>query len=158
MAYLFTSDLHLGHTNIIKYCDRPFKTVNHMNESLIKKWNDVVKSGDTVFHLGDFCHKTARYNCDKFIARLNGHIIFIKGNHDNSSLSIIETATIEYGGKVWGLCHNPEDATEKFNLTGHVHERWRTKKIGDKVCFNVGCDVNNFQPISIKTIIKELEK
>ena len=49
-----TSDLHLGHANIIKYCNRPYRDVNEMNEDLINKWNQVIGDTDRVFFLGDF--------------------------------------------------------------------------------------------------------
>ena len=53
----YTADLHLGHANIIKYCNRPFKDVDQMNETLIRNWNSRVKPEDTVIHNGDFCFK-----------------------------------------------------------------------------------------------------
>lgn len=72
----FTSDTHFSHTNIIKYCNRPFKSVEEMDEVLIANWNSVVKKTDQVFHLGDF-----GYNY-KIAQRLNGHKHLIWGNHD----------------------------------------------------------------------------
>ena len=51
----FTSDTHFNHTNIIRFCNRPFKDVSHMNETMISNWNRVVGPEDIVFHLGDFC-------------------------------------------------------------------------------------------------------
>ena len=49
-----TADLHLGHANIIRYCGRPYRDVNEMNEDLIRRWNSVVSDNDRVFFLGDF--------------------------------------------------------------------------------------------------------
>ena len=51
----FTSDTHFNHTNIIRFCNRPFKDVIHMNETIIANWNSVVGPDDIIFHLGDFC-------------------------------------------------------------------------------------------------------
>ena len=51
----FTSDTHFNHTNILRYCNRPFKTVGQMNETIITNWNNVVGPDDVIFHLGDFC-------------------------------------------------------------------------------------------------------
>jgi len=50
----FTSDTHFNHVNIIKYCSRPFSSVEEMNREMIARWNSVVGPEDTVFHLGDF--------------------------------------------------------------------------------------------------------
>lgn len=50
----FTSDTHFNHTNIIRFCNRPFKDVAHMNETIIANWNSVVGPDDIIFHLGDF--------------------------------------------------------------------------------------------------------
>ena len=50
----FTSDTHFGHTNIIKYCKRPFNSLEEHDETLIKNWNNKVGENDIIFHLGDF--------------------------------------------------------------------------------------------------------
>lgn len=77
----FTSDTHFNHTNIIQYCQRPFKSTDEMNEAMIDNWNSVVGEDDTVFHLGDFCLGGAE-EWNKILNRLNGRIYLILGNHD----------------------------------------------------------------------------
>ncbi len=78
MKIFFTSDTHFGHANIIKYCNRPFESVNQMDEVLINNWNSVVRPDDEVYHLGDFSFADPK----KYVYRLNGKIHLIKGNHD----------------------------------------------------------------------------
>ena len=53
----FISDLHLGHANIIKFDNRPFKDVDEMHTTLIKNWNKVVKDDSVVIYLGDLSFK-----------------------------------------------------------------------------------------------------
>lgn len=51
-----TSDLHLSHKNIIKYCNRPYEFtpegVQKMNEDMLKQF-DELPEGATVINLGD---------------------------------------------------------------------------------------------------------
>ena len=49
----FTSDLHLGHRNVIRFCNRPFADEKGMGKSLIENWNNTVGDNDIVFALGD---------------------------------------------------------------------------------------------------------
>lgn len=77
----FTSDTHFSHTNIIKYCDRPFANTDRMDEYIIARWNETVSPEDTVFHLGDIALGPIDKSLPK-VARLNGHKIAILGNHD----------------------------------------------------------------------------
>lgn len=51
----FTSDTHFNHTNIIQFCQRPFKNADEMNEVIMANWSNVVGKDDIIFHLGDFC-------------------------------------------------------------------------------------------------------
>lgn len=77
----FTSDTHFGHRNIIKYCDRPFKDTEHMDEFIIQNWNAAVPWNGIVFHLGDIALGDISKSLPK-VGRLNGHKIATIGNHD----------------------------------------------------------------------------
>jgi calcineurin-like phosphoesterase family protein len=42
----FAADFHLGHKNIIRYCNRPFDTVEEMNRAILERLNSLVKAND----------------------------------------------------------------------------------------------------------------
>jgi calcineurin-like phosphoesterase family protein len=76
----FTSDHHFWHANIINFCNRPFGSVEEMNEALIQNWNDLVGPEDEVYYLGDF--SLAARPVEVYTKQLNGVKYFVPGNHD----------------------------------------------------------------------------
>ena len=95
------SDTHFYHTNIIKYCNRPFTNIEEMNAQLIKNWNNVVNPADIVIHCGDFAFTPANKEAaiqrlTGIIKQLSGHIILIKGNHDHTKVKYVELPNIDY--------------------------------------------------------------
>ena len=76
----YTSDLHLGHENIIGLCARPFSCVEEMDETLIANWNDKVTNGDAVYILGDLIWEKS--DPISYLSRLKGKKHLILGNHD----------------------------------------------------------------------------
>lgn len=76
----FTSDNHFWHRKVIEYCNRPYNTVEEMNEAMVIKWNSVVGPDDYIYFLGDF--SLAFRAVETFSTRLNGNKILIPGNHD----------------------------------------------------------------------------
>jgi len=171
MEYWFTSDFHLGHYNIIRYCDRPFKDLEQMNRTIIRNHNSRVKPEDTVFFLGDFCFKNSKggkegegalENAQYYLNQLNGNFVFIKGNHDdnNSLKTCISGCVINLGGQDIYLTHRPEDIEPniKLNFVGHVHESWKFKREKGVDMINVGVDVNNFMPVTFNEIMNEYNK
>jgi calcineurin-like phosphoesterase family protein len=77
----WTSDLHLGHANIIRYCGRPFGSVEAMDEGLIDRWNDMVGAEDDVWVLGDFALGGLSEHLP-LAKLLLGHKTLVPGNHD----------------------------------------------------------------------------
>lgn len=157
----FIGDTHLNHRNIIKYCNRPFDTIEQMNEILIQNWNRVVGREDRVFMLGDFalCGK------DKIIefgSRLKGRKILILGNHDGASLSTYYNAGFEMVSRfplLWHdfiLSHEPIENCQYINIHGHLHQKsvvdCEDFHRGKQFYINVSADNIVFTPIEIQTI------
>ena len=169
MNYWFISDTHFGHSNIIKYCNRPFKDIREMNKVLVTNWNQRIKKGDVIFHLGDFCFKKSAeapkgiFKYEDYEKVLNGKIIVIRGNHDNnnSTKTCIQSMIIKLGGQLLYLVHNPHYANKHYriNLVGHVHEKWKIKQLSPEcIAVNVGVDVWGFKPISINEIFQRIAR
>jgi len=157
----FTSDLHFGHKDVIRFCDRPFSTLQEMNESLIERWNSTVTDRDKVFVVGDV------FLCDieegtHYINQLNGYKILIKGNHDHSPSTMIRSGFDECHPKfrytmpdnrVALLQHYPMPdilIKDEYDLQihGHIHLGKRTR--GKKI--NVSCDIWDYSPVPIDTL------
>ncbi len=86
----FTSDWHIYHTNILEFCNRPFKTIDHMHEQLIKNYNNVVPTDGVGYFLGDM----GLYSSTKLrpiIDRLHGTKILTLGNHDKGPYGMYES-------------------------------------------------------------------
>ena len=81
MAVWFTADLHLGHENIIRYCDRPFGSVDEMDRALIERWNEVVEPTDEVWVLGDVALGPIAQTLP-LVGELHGRKLLLSGNHD----------------------------------------------------------------------------
>ena len=82
MATYFIADTHFGSEAILHYENRPFSSVAEMDQVMIDRWNETVTSEDLVYHLGDF---GAEGNEAEILARLNGIVYLVKGNHDMQS-------------------------------------------------------------------------
>ena len=154
----FTADEHYGHSNIIKYCNRPFENIQQMDEEIIKRHNEVVKKEDTVIHGGDFTLANKEI-AGRYIARLNGKHIFIKGSHDkwlNNAPFIYEKKIDEnyivvchYAMRTW-----PRSHYGSWQLYGHSHGQ--LKPIG--LQYDIGVDNNNFYPVSLAQIREIINK
>lgn len=153
----YISDTHLGHENIIKLCNRPFKTVKEMDETIIKNWNTVVGPQDDVWIVGDFCFDE---NLAKDILKqLNGIKHLITGNYDRGNLRKMY-ATVDSYRKIRDenrqvvLCHYPIVEWEGYfrstvHLFGHIHNNENdAAKIMASLhnCYNVSADCIEFTP------------
>ena len=105
-----------------------------------------------------FKHLASHY--DYYLDRLNGHIVFVQGNHDtDNSLNTRITSLVVHLANTDIYCtHKPEDYNSSYtiNLVGHVHEKWKVKKIYNTYLVNVGVDVWDYHPVDINEILKAI--
>jgi calcineurin-like phosphoesterase family protein len=81
MGIFYTSDLHLGHKNILSYCNRPYSSVEEMDQTLLDNYNSIVNPDDIVYFLGDIAMGDRQAGLE-LIKQFNGYRILIPGNHD----------------------------------------------------------------------------
>lgn len=81
MARYFTSDLHVGHTNIISYCSRPFTDTDQMNTVMVDTLNTVAGPGDELWILGDLAMGQIESTLPA-LACLTADVHLVAGNHD----------------------------------------------------------------------------
>ena len=157
----FTSDQHFNHKNIIKYCKRPFKSLEEMEDTIINNFNKVVKANDTVWHLGDF---TFSRTPGLWLEKLNGkeHNLIL-GNHDHRDIdglteifnSVQEVKLLSVNNTRVFLSHYahliwPNRHYGTYHLFGHSHGTVN----GVSGSLDVGVDAQNFTPLSINDIHK----
>ena len=180
MSEIFvTSDTHFLHNKPFLYEPRGFASTEEMSEAIVKRWNSVVKSEDTVYHLGDICLSDTN-GAIPYIQSLNGNIIWIRGNHctDNRIDTILSTCSnihligtketswaymLKSGKWSFYLSHYPtitsnnEDWKKLFCLCGHSHtkDKWAD---WDKACYHVEMDAHDCYPVSLEQIKDDIRK
>jgi calcineurin-like phosphoesterase family protein len=157
---MFTADQHFGHENIIRFCERPFKDADHMTEVMVERWNRAVRPDQTVFHLGDFGYRGGVNFVKRTLARLNGNVILIQGNHDHRRTLEFFTAVHDmaevmvtahgvdqriimchYAMRVWN-----HSFRGSWHLYGHSHGTLPSRQ--DRKEMDIGVDCWNFSPVS----------
>ena len=167
MAVFFTAETHFGHANILRYCQRPFSSIEEHDAALIKNWNSVVQKDDEVYVLGDFIFAKTALEVESIAGRLNGRKYLIRGNHDR--VNICESSFIwikdyhELGANTlrWVLSHYPFSEWNGFHrknkavhLHGHVHNHDMDPPRDRRI--NVGVDLHGFTPIRAKILARRL--
>ena len=167
----FTSDLHLGHDNIIRLCNRPFSNVEEMDQALIDNWNWRVQPQDTVYILGDLMFRNKKPP-EEYLRQLRGKKHLIIGNHDRDWIkkcdldryfeSVTNLNFISDGQHQMTLCHYPmmswPHMMRAYMVFGHIHENtdadyWPLIARSERM-LNAGVDINRFQPVTFQELIK----
>lgn len=167
----FTSDTHFNHDREFVYSPRGFKTIQEMNRTLVKNWNETVGNDDDIYVLGDFFLGTDFNYIQEVLNKLNGRIHLVTGNHDtpskiteytswNNIVEIADALRIRYKKREFFLCHylvlttslkqDPNKAV--INLFGHTHSK--DKFYEDRpYMYNVAVDANDNKPVEIEEIL-----
>jgi calcineurin-like phosphoesterase family protein len=188
----FTSDSHYNHKNICsattewKDADdktRDFKSLNHMNDTIVNNINRMVGEDDILFHLGDWSFggfEKIQELRDRIICK-NIHLVL--GNHDHhilknksdiqrlfSSISHYIDLDVQRPSKKgkgsidrfrFILMHYPIASWHDMNegvmhLHGHVHLP-KHQRIGNGKSLDVGVDGNDLEPISLDKVVSLLK-
>lgn len=161
MRRFFIADTHFGHENIIKYCNRPFKSTTEMNRVLIDNWNRTVKDEDIVWMLGDFAFGSKDY-IKSITSQLNGRKKLILGNHDRHKIPFYEECGFNFVSrypilvdKTIILSHAPIEFLNEncpfFNIHGHVHDNPAFSDIS-KTSACVSVERINYKPIEFEEL------
>ncbi len=173
----FTSDTHFGHANILRYCGRPFDSIEEHDEELVRRWNALVGDKDDIYHLGDFCFTRAGKSADYYLKKLKGRIHIIWGNHDKETRRLYrhlfashadyreiyidakwlldeppqktKVVLSHYPMRAWNACGHGS-----FHLWGHEHgnmEPWG-------LSFDAGVDCHSYRPISVDEVVKKMRE
>lgn len=171
MTDYFTSDLHFGHRNIIRYCQRPFEDDGDMNYQLIRRWNAIVRPEDRVFVLGDFAFGN-KENKEVWFTLLNGDKYLVEGNHDPRATrelgwsGVYKRHDMIVGGYRLHMVHNPNHADmtgysgKTLVLHGHLHgmsDLHPYDRKYDCPYVDVGVDCWGYEPISLDRIATWLD-
>jgi len=164
----YTADLHFWHYNILKYEPRPYKDIIEMNEGLINNWNKKVQKNDNIYIVGDFSFGDANQTLN-ILNRLQGKKYLIKGNHDriinNSEVRnkfewIKEYYVVKENSTPIILFHYPIQTWDRkhygsLHFYGHVHSNISDHSLVNNIpnAYNVGVDVCDFEPVSLKEIL-----
>lgn len=175
-AIWFTSDLHFGHRNVIRFCDRPWENEKDMEKGLIDNWNETVKSEDIVFVLGDTFWFNDSHRIKKVLSQLNGKNIFmIPGNHDefesyyrvdDPRIILCQDVVCVWISEpnrplkeIW-LSHYPmmtwpHRERGAYQFFGHIHSKpGKTDGVDQDLPLHwnqldVGCDFWDYKPVSL---------
>lgn len=177
---LYIADLHFGHSNCLKFDNRPFETIEEHDETLISNWNAVVMPEDHVYVVGDFAYKNKK-PVSYYTERLNGHIHLIRGNHDKRSEEyencfetvddlLMKKDLFHVESRLVFLCHYwvpfaPQQRYGAFVLHGHTHaskearleEEMKAKIRQNGIrceAYNVGCMHQDYFPQTLEQIVE----
>jgi calcineurin-like phosphoesterase family protein len=161
----FISDTHFSHANFLKFKDsdgnqiRKFDTVEQMDDCMITRWNECIKPGDKVYHLGDVYME----NGHTVLPKLHGTKRLIVGNHDNiksqylyNTFGKIQMWRVfrEYDFVCSHLPLREDNMITTFNLHGHIHQNPSPTARHMNICV----EHTDYRPLHLDEILAELAR
>ena len=161
------SDLHLGHDNIIRYANRPFRTAEEMDAVLYRNWARTVGDGDLLLFVGDLAMRKAigEHTWETIRSSPGRAKHLVVGNHDLTGSGVVRvdgfddicSALTVDGDPPLAFTHMPlaEVPQGVVNVHGHTHDEQprRSRHI------NVSVEQIDYRPVAldrIKALAREL--
>ena len=160
MSIFFIADTHFGDDSIRRYENRPFATVEEMDGTIIKNWNETVSDEDTVYLVGDVGDVNK-------LSVLNGKIILIRGNHDKlpseeykacGVLGVYDLPVVYEN--FWILSHEPMYVNRNApyaNIFGHIHDNPQYRTVSER-SFCVSVERIGYKPVSFEEIVRRVKE
>lgn len=164
----FTADHHFEHTRICELAERPFASLEEHDAALEAAWNEVVRPGDTVWHLGDFSFQRKKLDVAGLLSRLNGVKHLVRGNHDHRQVRkavgwasvqddlVLTLPLPDTTPQKLYLRHDPvrDWAGPAWHLHGHTHGKLGHDLAVGRV--DVGVDCWGYRPVSLEELAVEI--
>jgi len=155
------SDPHFDSEKIINYCNRPFKSVEDMNETLIMNYNNVVGKNDVCYWLGDVMYGATKEKVRHILSRMHGRKYLILGNHDRSHRAAwwcdagfdrVFENPVYLAQYYIMLSHEPLPEFGSMppivNFHGHIHIQDYDFKNHNQ-CINVSVEKTDYRPVPL---------
>lgn len=172
----FTSDLHFGHRNILHLCNRPFASVDEMDDVLVDNWNRKIHRDDVVYIMGDLMFRNEK-PAEWYLDRLKGRKHLFVGNHDGLWMKTVDLSHYFENVSMMGTfsdgqhkitgCHYPmmtwpSSGRNGYMVYGHIHANvdmsfWPLIA-ASPLMLNAGVDVNGFAPVSFEEMVVNNER
>jgi calcineurin-like phosphoesterase family protein len=164
------SDIHFGHGNIIKYCNRPFPDRRLMDQCLMGNYQNVVKHDDIVIWGGDIGFMK-EHDINHILNQLPGYKIQIVGNHDihrdgrvyelafneRHLCFVLNVEDVDFEYQLL-FTHYPLDPTNVpdgcYNVHGHIHNHL----VPGNKHINMCVEHTGYRPMNIKEVLKRTHK
>ncbi|MDR3369074.1 hypothetical protein [Rhodoferax sp.] len=161
----FWSDLHFFHTNVIRYCDRPFATAAEMNSALLSNCLSCVTAQDILVIGGDITMGNIEAT-NAMLRAIPGFKINVLGNHDYHKHALLKLAVDEsaacfeivYAGQSIFVSHYPVSEAAlspgQLNLHGHIHNNGLPPALGGgKRHINMSVECIGYTPVLLPNLL-----